>query len=487
MKKLDKKTVQSLANLYKSNNLFKLETKAKKLLKKYPNELNLHNLLGISFAGQKKFNEAIKSFQKILAIKPSYAEIYCNIGNVFYEQEKYNESIINYSKAIKIKPDYAEAYYNIANAQKNQNKFKKAIVNYYKTLKINPNYAEAYCNLGNVKKYQGNYDEAEINYKKALSINPDYKAAYINLSYLNLSRENFIEGWESHEQRNEIAILFKTLKLNKEKLWDGNKFSGKLLVIGEQGLGDYILFGSMLHSLIKAHKNVTVMINNRLLSIFKRSFPKITFIANNENIDKYMYKKYIFLGSLGKFFRKSSSSFSNNKVSFLIPSKSKVNMIEDLFNNKTVKKVGLSWRTESKNNREERSIHLKNFLPILKIKNFQFINLQYGDTQKERNLILKKFGKKLIYYNSLDYTNDIEGLAALIFKCDLIITIANFTAQLAGSLGVPTWVLLPYSCHWRWFVNRTDSLWYPSIKLFRQTKLGDWDSVIRRVEKNLRK
>ena len=486
MKNMDKKNIQILTNFYKSGDLFNLEIKAKLLLKVYPNELILYNMLGISLAGQKKFIEAVKIFRKAIKIKPNYAEMYCNIGNVFHAMKRYEESIINYKKALKLNSNYSEVYYNMANTQKDQEKFNKAAVNYNKAIKIKPDYAEAYCNLGNVKKRQGKLDEAHNNYQEALKINPKYKEAYINLSYLNLSRENFIDGWNGHEKRNEIVVLFNHLKLNKKKLWTGNKFNGKLLVIGEQGLGDHILFGSMLKDLLKIHKNITVMVEERLFSLFKRSFPKIYFIGHKANIKKTSYKKYIFLGSLGKFFRKSSESFPKNQGSYIIPDKSRIKEIRSLTNSASKIKIGLSWQTNSQNNKEERSIPLVNFKLILKINDFDFFDLQYGNTNNERSLIHKEFGGKLIHFNSLDYTNDIEGLAALVSECDLIITIANFTTQLAGALDIPTWVLLPHTCHWRWFTKRSNSLWYPSIRLFRQSKRGDWESVIRNVFVNLK-
>ena len=487
MEKISKQTVLDLLSYYKSNNLIKLESASKKLLKKFPNEIFVYNMLSISLVGQKKYGKAIAVLQKALKIFPKSAEIICNIGNVFNAQKKYGKALKEYEQALSIKPGYAEVYYNIANIQKEQKKFDESSINYNKAIQIKPDYVDAYCNLGTVKKHQQKIKEAIINYKKALKINPRHKNTIINLGYLNLSNENFQDGWKAHERRVEILILYENLKLKNKIVWDGKKFQGKLLVIGEQGLGDHILFGSMLNDLSKKHSEIIVMVEERLFSLFKRSFPKISFISNKNGIKNISFEKYIFLGSLGKFFRNTSSSFPENQVSFLTPDNKNVANIKKLIKNRGIKKIGLSWMTNSLNNKKERSIPLKKFIPILKNHNFDFFDLQYGDTKKERSLVCSKTRNNIIHFNSLDYTNDIEGLAALISECDLVITIANFTTQLAGSLGVPTWVLLPHTCHWRWFLKRSDSLWYPSIRLFRQAKGGDWDTVINNINESLNK
>ena len=486
MMKLSEEQTQKLITHYKSNNFRKLEIESGNLIKKYPSNIFLYNMNGIALAGQKKFTKAIKVFYRALTIEPKNAELYCNIGNVFLAEGKINDAIKNYKTAIKNNKEFAEAYYNLGNIQKNKSDFNSAVLNYTKAIKIKPNYEEAYSNLGNIKKYQRKFNEAREYYNSALKVNPNSKTAYINLSYLNLSEEKFKMGWEGHEKRPEINFLYKKLKLNKNKLWDGKRFTGNLMVIGEQGLGDYVLFGSMLNDLLQVQKTISVMINDRLLSIFKRSFPTIKFIKFDNNFNKYKYDKYIFFGSLGKYFRNSVESFPKNQVSFLCPKKNYVLEMKKLFKKNNKIKIGISWKTASKNNRNERNIDLVKFEKLFNNKNLEFIDLQYGNTNKERSLIYNKFGVKFRHFKNIDYTNDIEKLAALISECDLVITIANFTTQLSGSMGIPTWVLLPYSCHWRWFVNRTNSLWYPSVKLFRQKKWNHWNGVINDVSKSLK-
>ena len=143
-------------------------------------------------------------------------------------------------------------------------------------------------------------------------------------------------------------------------------------------------------------------------------------------------------------------------------------------------KVGISWLSKGANNKD-RTISLTRLSKIINLENFEFINLQYGDTSEERKKFQSSHGIELTNFNDLDLMNDFEGLSALISSCDLVLTITNATAQLAGSIGKPTWVMLHTNPHWEWFLNRSNSLWYPNIRLFRQTQQGVWDTVIENV------
>ena len=163
-----------------------------------------------------------------------------------------------------------------------------------------------------------------------------------------------------------------------------------------------------------------------------------------------------------------------------------INKDFDFINNNKHKKIGISWQTNSINNRKGRNIPLIFFKKILKINKCKFIDLQYGDTSLEREKIKTALGVNIFHIENLDYKNDIENLSKLISKCDLVITIPNFTTQLAAAIGVPVYLLLPYSSDWRWFLKRTDTLWYNNIKLFRQKKLGNWNDVIDEVYNSLK-
>ena len=520
MKKLNIKNFNSTVDLYKSNKLNKAEIQVKKIIIDTPNEAITYNLLGAIFIAQKKFTKAILEFKKAIKLKPDYAEAYNNLGNALREEKDYKESLRVFKKAIEIKPEFAEAYNNMGILLKEQKLFEEAINLYKKAITIQPNLSDSYNNIGNILKDQLKFNEAIKYFNKAIEINKNFAEAYnnlaltfqkqnkykeaekyfntsikidpasheprYNLGYLQLSQEFFLKGWKNHEFRKAKKLLAQRYNLANEKMWDGKKFSGKLLVFGEQGLCDQVLFSTMLKDLLKIHKDITVTIEKRLLSIFNNSFKKIKFISDESKIDLKKFDKYIFLGSLGKFFRNSSKEFPKKTKPFLFPNIKKANKDFDFINNNKHKKIGISWQTNSINNRKGRNIPLIFLKKILKINKCKFINLQYGDTSLEREKIKNTLGVNIFHVESLDYKNDIENLSKLISKCDLVITIPNFTTQLAAAIGVPVYLLLPYSSDWRWFLKRTDSLWYNNIRLFRQKKLGNWNDVIDEVYDSLK-
>jgi len=518
MNKLSKTNVSLLIDLYKTGNFTTLEKKSEELINAHKDECFLYNMLGVALLEQRKFDKAIKNFNKAILIKNDYAEAYYNLGNLYRINEKLDNAISSYLKAVQINKNYAEAYNNLGLTLKQQGRIDEAIKNYKKTILINPNlfhtynnignalkqkgdfnaaidnfkkaikinvdYAEAYNNMGLTLQKQFKFDDALNNFKKAISIKPNFHEAYNNLGYLNLMCENFAEGWKYYEFRKARALLIKSNKLSIEKLWNGEKFYGKLMVFGEQGLGDEILFSSILNSLLKSHNNITVKINERLIPLFKRSFKKIKFISQKSKVKESDYKKYIFLGSLGKHYRNSVESFPNNQKSFLFPNLIKKKNFNNNLEKKKLKRIGISWKKSLPEG--AKNLSLNDFHPILLHNQYQFIDLQYGDTKNERSNIKKLYNISLIHFKSLNYKNDIDSLAALMSNCDLIITSANFTAQLAGALGIPVWVLLPHIADWRWFLKRNGSLWYPNMRLFRQTTRGDWKNIIHNVNKQLK-
>ncbi len=518
--KMDPNDFNILVDLYKSGKIKEVEKGAKSLIKKFPKEIILHNLLGAVYLEMKELDLAEEFFNKAIEIMPEYAEGLNNLGNVYRLKQKPKEALLFFNRALKLSPDFADAHNNIGIVYKENDDFEKAKFHYKKSIELKPGSPDPYNNIGNLFKDSGMLDEAIKNFEiaiqlnqnffeaynnlaltyqkkklfkkaeklflKAIEILPDFKEAKYNLGYLYLTCENFKEGWKWHEYRKAKSLLIKRHELDYNKEWDGIKFEGKLLVIGEQGLGDQVMYASIFNDLIKKQKNISVIVEERLVTIFERSFNKINFISDKNDFSKLKYDKFIFLGSLGRVFRKFSTDFKKTNYSFLIPKKSNLEQIKRHLNDNQNMKIGISWRTSSVNNRKQRSIPLEFFEPVLKMKNIDFIDLQYGDTSNERKLLKNKLGVEIFHINQLDYKNDIENLAALTSYCDLIITIPNFTTQLAGALGKKVFVLLPLSADWRWFLNDEKSLWYPNTSIFRQETFGEWKNVINKLYKNLR-
>ena len=218
------------------------------------------------------------------------------------------------------------------------------------------------------------------------------------------------------------------------------------------------------------------------MSLFERSFKNINVSAYENDVSINTNDRQIPLFSLGSYFRKSINDFK--PTPYIIPDPEKVNYYRNILSKNNKFKVGLSWRSKS-DLAKDKNLSLKAISKFLTLKDFEYINLQYGNTRTEREKLKSESGIELTNIDDLDLMNDFEGLAALIASCDLVITITNATAQLAGSLGMSTWVILPLYHPWQWFLKRNNSLWYPNVKIFRQTTYGSWDNAIKNVHLEL--
>ena len=284
--------------------------------------------------------------------------------------------------------------------------------------------------------------------------------------------------------------MFSSMRYRIDKLWDGNYLNGTLLVWGEQGIGDHILFASMLTDLRKYAKNIILEIDKRLVNLLKRYFKKINFsnikVINLEKKLVNNFDKHIAIGSLGQYLRKTKKSFQTTPKKYFIPSPIKEKELRNKFFVDKKFKVGISWKSLYEKH-HHRNIDLTQMLPILSNPRCEFINLQFGKFDEDLQQLQSKHGIKIRTIKEIDNYNNIEDLAALINCLDLVINIQNTNADLAGALGQKTWVLVTKNQEWRWSVNEKKSLWYPTTKLFRQEKIGNWNNVINTINMDLKK
>ena len=224
--------------------------------------------MGVALAGQSKLEEAIEAYNKALAIKPDYAEAYCNIGVALADQGKLEEAIEAYNKALAIKPDYAEAYSNMVLPSQDQGKLEEAIEAYNKALAIKPDYAEAYSNMGLALADQGKLEEAIEAYNKSLSLKPDYAEAHLNMSYALLAAKDFNQGFKHHEWRWKTKGRVDYFLKSAKPMWNGEK-NQRVLVWGEQGIGDEIMFSSVILDLYAESLQILVKCDKRLIPLFR--------------------------------------------------------------------------------------------------------------------------------------------------------------------------------------------------------------------------
>ncbi|MFP6723681.1 MAG: tetratricopeptide repeat protein [Candidatus Poribacteria bacterium] len=446
-----------------------------------------HNNFGIILKEQGKLEEAIDAYCKALEIAPGYADAYNNLGNVLQLQGNFEEAVVVYQKALEINPNDARTHNNLGVTKQKQKKLVEAIDAYYKALSITPGYADAYNNLGNVLQLQGNFEEAMVVYQKALEINSQFSEAHKNLGMLLLLTGEFEHGWKKYEWRWECHDFPSENRNFPQSAWDGTNLSGKsILVWTEQGIGDEIMFANMLDTLSQMEVKIIAECEERLVPLFQRSFPKIQFVSREPKPNPILLDKNIDyqvpIGSLAQWLRTDESQFPN-KGPYLSASSEKVSQLRDKYEELTNDKllVGISWKSINHGIKKEKSTILENWTPILSQPDCFFVNLQYGDIKQEIGEYRSATGILIYMDQEINPLTNLDDFAAQISALDLIISISNTTVHMSGALGKEVWTLLPYIPDWRWMLEREDTPWYPTMKLFRQNQINDWSNVFQQV------
>ncbi len=360
--------------------------------------------------------------------------------------------------------------------------FNEAMEYFLKAIQLDPGSEDAYSNLGLVFKEKGQIDEAIKYYQKALAISPDNAEIHFGVSLALLESGNFQEGWKEYERRWGTKDFIPYLRKFSNPVWDGSALTGKsIFIFTEQGVGDEIMFASCIPEIIEQSGLCILECDKRLVPLFARSFPKAEVMERIEEGIQYPFDLQhadmkIAVGSLPKYFRTSLATFPQQK-SYLIPDTQKVEMWRRRYQELgDGLKIGLSWRGGSTPSvLRKRSIILEQCEGLFSIYGVHFINLQYGDCSGELRVVRERFNKIIYAWKDADPLRDLDNFAAQTAALDMVISVDNAAVHMAGALGVSVWTLLSFAPEWRWMLNREDSPWYPTMRLFRQPSPGDLD------------
>ncbi len=371
----------------------------------------------------------------------------------------------------------------------------EAVACYERALAIKPNYAEAHYNLGCALRALGRTDEALAHYRMALAFKPDYIAAGLRESLTQLLKGDFRAGWRNYERRWRSKDHGTPMRSYPQALWTGEKLaSGRLLIWREQGIGDEIMFAGLVPDVLRTGNRCILECDARLRPLFVRSFPSVEVVSSDdarendaqENNDPQTgMAAHLPSGSLPRLFRRTAASFAATTSPYLKPARSAVDRFRARYATvESQRLVGLAWYTSNHKTGRHRSIDLSSFAPLFARAGIRWISLQYGSHDALHRQAVAA-GAPLLIDRSVDQLANIDLFAAQLTAMDLVITIDNSTAHLAGALGIPAWVLLPFASDWRWLEAREDCPWYPTLRLFRQTRRGEWRSVVERVASTL--
>lgn len=443
-----------------------------------------HTNRGVVLYDRKKFTEAIAAHKAALAHDPKSSVAINNLGAALNAERQYEKAIALYKEAEALDPENHILYNNWADSLTCTGRYAEAVEKAQKSLFLMPDYALTHLNLGMAYWGLGRNDAAIRAMYVALLLNPHLAKARANIAGLFLLCGRYAEGWREYEWRWAANDVRK--RPYPYPTWDGKSFSGTLLVCAEQGLGDEILQAGMISDLETTGLNLVWEVEPRLVGIFQRSFPKIRAIPRQDTPpDLGSVDAQIPAWSLGKFLRNDKAAFPNRK-SYIKADPGRVEELRSRLNLKLGEKlVGVSWLSQNENFGGKKSTSLNAWRDSLRTPAVKFVDLQYGDTAAERAAA----DTGLIHITDLDLTNDIEGVAALISLCDLVVTVSNTTAHIAGALGVPVWVLVSAGGGRLWYwgdESVTVPDWYPTARVIRQRQGESWNVALNTTAMRLR-
>jgi tetratricopeptide (TPR) repeat protein len=513
----------NLGNAFQACGKFDLAiAQYKRALEIDPGQAVVYNNLGGAILGaQGEFEDAAACFEQAITLKPDYFDAHNNLAYIYRAQGKLDATAACYERAITLRPDRADLHHELGCAFRDLGKLDAAVECYQRTLALNSNFAEAHYNLGNVFGDQGRLDDAIKCYERALTLRADYADAHTNLTitlrdqgrvedamaccqralavdpdsavanfcdgFLRLLTGDFVEGWPKYEWR----WLTKEVKPHglTAPLWDGQDLRGRSILLHcEQGLGDSIQAIRFARLVKEKHGAVLLSCPPSLTRLFQDVAGIDGIFPDGLGLPAYEVQAPLM--SLPGLFQTDLATIPND-VPYLQSDPARV----EAWNRRLADsglahtrltdthgfRVGIVWRG-SPTHDCHRLMTGAQFAEFLDIPGLAVISLQKDATADEIATLEHLPGP---CFDAGPFLDDFSDTAALIANLDLVISVCTSVCHLAGALAAPVWTLLPFAADWRWLLHREDSPWYPTMRLFRQPKIGDWQSVIERVRAHL--
>jgi hypothetical protein len=431
--------------------------------------------LGISPAERDKRTKVLESALKSVKRDPKNADLHNTLGIALAACEQFADAETAYREALSLSPKPVSAYRNLGILLIAQGRAEEAEKCFCEALRLKPNYAAAHNSLGIVLIQLGRRQEGIKHFEDAIRLRPEYPEAHLNRALNWLCNGDFARGWPEYEWRLKVKpFKHKTVPGPR---WDGSPLDGKtLLIAAEQGLGDSIHF--IRYATLAKERGAKVVVDcPSILASLLTTCPGVDHVSPKER--KLVYDTHISLMSLPGLFGVDPDT-TPAPVPYLRADPERVDYWRNELANISGLRVGISWQG-SKNLKSDhlRSVPLTRFAPLATVPGVSLLSLQKGPGSEP----LTKTSAK--HMGVLDFGGktapEMADVAALMMNLDLVIAVDTSLAHLAGALGRPVWVAVPFAPDWRWFRDREDTPWYPTMRLFRQTERADWDSVFGRL------
>lgn len=447
---------------------------------------------------QRRFDLAERTLRTAAVQHPANPEIAATLGILLHETGRAPEAVEALEAALKIDPQSSAALYYLGNLKRDLGRWDEAEGFYRRALSAQADNPDTRINLADVVAEQGRLPEARgllDAVRQSHGADPDVRYA---CGVVSLGHGDLTAGWP------DIASTVKTAKRKPPRFahlprLDALSFSGRKTVIwGDQGIGDEIIHGSFLQDLRDQAPHIVCEVDRRLVGLFSRGLPELTFVGRgfepspplpmrDEEWVRTWRKAPLDAGfagathqiplpDLGGWLRPDRASFPSH-TGYLRADEARVAGFRHRLKRGTDEQlIGVSWRSQNKDIGRHKSAGLQQLLEAFPSPRVRFVNLQYGAVGEEIAAARAATGRSVEIVPDLDCFGDIDGLAALITACDAVVTVSNVTAHIAGGLGQKVGLLcaLGSGRPWYWFASGFDSPWYPSMRIFRQTRDASW-------------
>lgn len=443
-----------------------------------PTFAEAHNNLGIALRQMGQPEAAVASCREAARLRPELPEAHNNLGSALEELGRYDEAIESLNEALRLRPDFAKAHNNLGIGYWYKGRFDEAAAAYRRAIELMPEMAEAHNNLGNVLRDQGRFDEALASYRQAEELKPNYCDPHWNQSLVWLVQGDFERGWPEYEWRWQLKN-FKRRQCSQPP-WDGSPLEGRtILLAAEQGLGDTLQF--IRYAPLVRQRGATV-----LAEVQK---PLRQLLSGVDGVDRWLvqgeatpeFDVYAPLLSLPRLLDTTLATVPAD-VPYVHADPALVEKWRAELTSLPGFKIGIAWQGSPQNRTDRgRSIPLERFEALARLPGVTLVSLQKGLGSEQIAAMGDRFqvidfGKRLD-----EESGPFMDTAAVMKHLDLVVTCDSALAHLAGALGVPVWIALMLSPDWRWLLDRDDSPWYPTARLFRQTRVGNWHEVFERM------
>jgi Flp pilus assembly protein TadD len=446
-----------------------------------PTEVGYRLQLAGVVGRQSKWREAGSILEEAIALQPQNVELKMNLAAALVYREQLAAAVGVYRAVLDERPDYAEAHSSLSFVLERRGHLSDALAAAERAVELCPDRAEFQNNLGSVLRSLHRLDDACRTFRTSIELSPDFALGRFNLGTTLLLAGRYVEGWTGYGQH--VRVSGTRAPGPPATEWDGQPIRGRrLLVYADQGLGDTIQFARFL-PLCKQRSAAHI--------VFRCQSPLRRLFAERQGVDEFCTNEaavptfdwHIPLASLPGLFGLSIEQVGHG-VPYLRPEVALLPRIRDLLGEGTgERRIGLVWQGNPRQARDVvRSCPLEKIIPLLEIPGIRFFSLQC-DSAARAHLAASPSARRLLDLGGL--LGDFADTAAVLDQLDLLVTVDTAIAHLAGAMGCRVWTMLCHTPDWRWHLDRSDSPWYPTMRLFRQPTWGNWDSVVDRVQAEL--